>query len=216
MSEPEPHALFKALDTNNDGKLSRDEIPEILRPAFDKMDTDGDGFITVTEEAAARSAADAVLIEATPLQRYTTKLSIRGKSVALPIPFDPDDTWGQKERHDVAGTVDGHTIRGVLKADRDGVVLPLGPTWLKDAGLVVSEATEVEVELSPEGPQLDNLAADFREALLANPEACAYFQAIPTFHRKNYVRWIDDAKRPETRTKRISEAIVLLNAKQRR
>lgn len=216
MPEPEPHALFKALDTNNDGKLSRDEIPEILRPAFDKMDTDGDGFVTVKEEAAARSAADAVPIEATPLQRYTSKLSIRGKSVALPIPFDPDDIWGKKERHDVAGTIDGHTIRGVLKSDRDGSVLPLGPTWLKDAGLVVSEATEVEVELSPEGPQLDNLTADFREALLANPEACAYFQAIPTFHRKNYVRWIDEAKRPETRTKRISEAIVLLNAKRRR
>jgi Bacteriocin-protection, YdeI or OmpD-Associated/Domain of unknown function (DUF1905)/EF hand len=214
MPELEPHALFKALDTNNDGKLSRSEIPELLRPAFDKMDTDGDGFITVTEEAAARTAADHIEIHATPLQCFTTALSVRGKSVALPIPFDPDDMWGKKERHDVTGTINGHTIRGPLLPDRDGSILALGPTWLKHAALDTS--AEVEVELSPEGPQLDNLATDFREALLANPEACAFFQAIPTFHRKNYVRWLDDAKRPETRAKRLTEAIALLNAKQKR
>ncbi len=212
----EPHALFKALDTNNDGKLSRDEIPELLRPAFDKMDTDGDGFITVNEEAAARSAADHVDIHATTLQRFSAPLSLRGKSVALPIPFDPHDVWGHKERHDVTGAVSGHNIRGVLKEDRDGFMLPLGPTWLRDAGLVASADTEVEVELSPEGPQLDNLALDFRDALLADPEACAFFQAIPTFHRKNYVRWLDEAKRSETRTKRIAEAVELLKAKQKR
>ena len=215
MPEPiEPHALFKALDTNNDGKLSRDEVPEPLRPAFDKMDTDGDGFITVTEEAAARSAADHVDIHATPLQTFTIALSLRGKSVALPIPFEPNEIWGTKERHDVTGTINGHNIRGALKPDRDGYTLPLGPTWLHDAGLDITQ--EVIVELSPEGPQLDNLASDFRDALLADPEACAFFQAIPTFHRKNYVRWIDDAKRPETRAKRIIEAVELLKAKQKR
>lgn len=213
---PEPHALFKAFDTNNDGKLTRDELPELLRPAFDRLDADGDGFITVDEEKAARTAADHIDIHATPLQTFRTALSIRGKSVALPIPFDPNDTWGHKERHDVTGTIEGKTIRGVLKDDPAGFILPLGPTWLRDAGIVATAETEVVVELSPEGPQLNNLAEDFREALLADPEACAFFQAIPTFHRKNYVRWIDEARRPETRAKRIGEAVELLKSKQKR
>ena len=40
--------------------------------------------------------------------------------------------------------------------------------------------------------------------------------SIPTFYRKNYVRWIEAAKRPETRTKRITEAVAQLKNKQRR
>lgn len=61
--------------------------------------------------------------------------------------------------------------------------------------------------LSPEGPQLDNIGADLALALESNPKAKEFFESLPTFYRKNYLRWIDSAKRPETRTKRIAEAI---------
>lgn len=209
-----PHPLFKAFDTNNDGKLSREELPELLRPAFDRMDTNGDGFLSPAEESAARGAAAHVQIEATPLQCFTTALSVRGTSVAVPIPFDPNDTWGPRERHDVTGTVGGHTIRGPLQPDRDGFMLLLGPAFRRDAQLDLS--TDVEVVLSPEGPQLYELSSDFRDAITAVPEARAFFESIPTFYRKNYVRWIEAAKRPETRTKRITEAVEQLKNKQRR
>lgn len=208
MTDPEPHPLFKAFDTNNDGKLAREELPEPLRPAFDRMDLNGDGFITPEEEAAARGAAAQVPIEATPHQRFTTPLSVRGSSVAIPIPFDPHDAWGHKERHDVTGTVNGHPVRGPLQPDREGFILPLGPAWRRDAGLDIR--AEVSVELVPEGPLLEDLSADFRSALVGNTGARTFFQALPTFYRKNYVRWVEEAKRPETRAKRIAEAVSLL------
>lgn len=211
MPDSEPHPLFKAFDTNNDGKLTREELPEPLRAAFDRMDLNGDGFITPAEEAAARGAAAHVAIEATPHQRFTTSLSVRGTSVAVPIPFDPNDAWGHKERHDVVGTINGHTVRGPLQADREGYVLLLGPAWRRDAMLDTS--AEVEVELAPEGPLIEELAEDFRSALVANAAARAFFESIPTFYRKNYVRWVEEAKRPETRTKRITETVALLEAR---
>lgn len=211
MPDSEPHPLFKAFDTNNDGKLTREELPEPLRAAFDRMDLNGDGFITPAEEAAARGAAAHVAIEATPHQRFTTSLSVRGTSVAVPIPFDPNDAWGHKERHDVVGTINDHTIRGPLQAESEGYVLLLGPAWRRDAMLDTS--AEVEVELAPEGPLIEELAEDFRSALVANAAARAFFESIPTFYRKNYVRWVEEAKRPETRTKRITEAVALLEAR---
>ena len=206
MAQDAADRLFQALDKNKDGKLSKEEFPAPLQPAFERMDANGDGFVTPEEEAAARNAPSR-------LQIFTAALSVRGTSVAVPIPFDPNEVWGRKERHDVSGTVNGCKIRGPLQQDRDGLALALGPAWLRDNTLDL--AGEVEVSLSPEGPQLDNLAADFRDALLASPEARTFFESIPTFYRNNYVRWIEDSKREETRAKRIADAVSLLEKKVR-
>ena len=40
---------FASIDTNKDGKLSRTEVPEQLRPHFPLVDTNGDGFVTRAE-----------------------------------------------------------------------------------------------------------------------------------------------------------------------
>lgn len=40
---------FKQWDTNNDGKLSKDELSEQMRSRFDRMDADHDGFVTLSE-----------------------------------------------------------------------------------------------------------------------------------------------------------------------
>ncbi len=47
-------------------------------------------------------------------------------------------------------------------------------------------------------------------ALATNTVAKAFFDGLPTFYRKNYIRWIESAKRPETRAKRIVEMMALL------
>ncbi len=41
--------LIKQMDTNEDGKLSKDEIKGRLKKDFEKIDTDEDGFITAQE-----------------------------------------------------------------------------------------------------------------------------------------------------------------------
>ncbi|HEX3658855.1 MAG TPA: EF-hand domain-containing protein [Pirellulales bacterium] len=41
--------FFRRMDTNNDGKLSKDEVGERLRENFDRVDTDGDGYIQPEE-----------------------------------------------------------------------------------------------------------------------------------------------------------------------
>jgi Ca2+-binding EF-hand superfamily protein len=47
--EAEIDALFKEYDSNKDGYLSREELPEALRPAFDELDKNKDGKLSRDE-----------------------------------------------------------------------------------------------------------------------------------------------------------------------
>jgi uncharacterized protein YdeI (YjbR/CyaY-like superfamily) len=49
--------------------------------------------------------------------------------------------------------------------------------------------------------------ADLRAALDAVPAAAAAFEAFPPGGRRDYVDWIEEAKRPETRARRIAQAV---------
>jgi uncharacterized protein YdeI (YjbR/CyaY-like superfamily) len=44
---------------------------------------------------------------------------------------------------------------------------------------------------------------DLREALAANPEARAAWERLTPIGRRDFVAWIEEAKRPETRARRI-------------
>jgi Ca2+-binding EF-hand superfamily protein len=47
--KPEFKNVLARVDTNNDGKISKSEAKGPLVNAFDKLDADGDGFITEKE-----------------------------------------------------------------------------------------------------------------------------------------------------------------------
>ena len=46
---------------------------------------------------------------------------------------------------------------------------------------------------------------DLAAALAARPKATDHFDAFPPSHRRNVLRWLAKAKKPETRTRRITE-----------
>jgi hypothetical protein len=143
-------------------------------------------------------------------QTFKTVVSKSGTRVFVPIPFNPNDVWGVKGRHHVSGTVSGHGVRGSLGSDGTQYFLPLGAAWRRDCGIDAGD--NVEVVLSPEGPQSQALSPDVAAALDAAPPARAFFESLATFYRNTYIKWIESAKKPETRSARINEMIELLKA----
>lgn len=147
------------------------------------------------------------------VQNFKTIISKSGSRVYIVLPFNPNQVWGVKQRHYVRGTINGCVIRGSLGSEGEQYFMPLGAAWRRDNGL--EAGAEVEVSLFPEGPQSDNIAQDIAGALATDPQAKQFFDSLATFYRNNYIRWIESAKRPQTRAARISEMMELLKAEKR-
>ena len=143
-------------------------------------------------------------------QHFKTVLMKSGSRIFISIPFNPNEVWGVKQRHYITGTVNGHAVRGSLGSDGKQYFLPLGAAWRRDCGLEAGD--KVDVALFPEGPQSENLSPDVASALDAEPQAKAFFESLATFYRNTYIKWIESAKRAETRGARITEMIELLKA----
>ncbi len=128
--------------------------------------------------------------------------------VFIALPFDPQSVWGKKARHHIRAAINGRMFRGSLGSDGGAYFMVLGAAWRRDCG--INAGDQVTVEIEPEGPQQDTLAVDIVSALAAEPAAFEFFQALATFYRKGYIKWIEGAKKPETRAVRIQEMVALL------
>lgn len=143
-------------------------------------------------------------------QQFETVIAKSGTRTFVALPFNPNEVWGVKQRHYVVGSINGWPVRGSLGSDGRQYFLPLGAAWRRDCG--IDAGVEVNVVLSPEGPQIENLSPDVVDALEAEPDAKAFFESLATFYRNAYIKWIEGARRPETRATRIEEMVKLLKA----
>ena len=142
-------------------------------------------------------------------QEFSATVTPKGTSLQIELPFLPADVWGPRDRYHISGTVNGVPIRGALLHSQGAYYLRMGPAWLNASGVYAQ--MKVKVVLTVEGPQVASQPDDIAAAFAKHPAAKTFFDSLPTYYRKNYMRWIESAKRPETRSKRLAEMMDLLN-----
>jgi uncharacterized protein YdeI (YjbR/CyaY-like superfamily) len=54
---------------------------------------------------------------------------------------------------------------------------------------------------------------DLRKAVDANRDAREAWERFPPSHRKRYVEWLAEAKKPETRRRRLAQAVEMIAQK---
>jgi uncharacterized protein YdeI (YjbR/CyaY-like superfamily) len=60
---------------------------------------------------------------------------------------------------------------------------------------------------------LSDLPEELADAFAAAPDAKAAFEALPPSHRREYVQWVAEAKKAETRVSRAQKTVVRLRGK---
>lgn len=123
-------------------------------------------------------------------------------------PFDVYETFGAK-RVKVLATFDGVPYRGSIVRMGDCYCLGLTQEIRARIGKGFGDVVHVTVDRDGEERTVD-VPPDLAHAFEGHPEARAAWEALSYSHRREYADWITDAKRPETRARRIERAIGLL------
>jgi uncharacterized protein YdeI (YjbR/CyaY-like superfamily) len=88
------------------------------------------------------------------------------------------------------------------------VGLGLHKATREQAGVAPGDAVRLGVERA-ERPEVE-VPAELNEALAADPAAAATFERLAHTHRREYAQWVAEAKKPETRARRVEQTLARL------
>ena len=130
------------------------------------------------------------------------------------IPADVVQKLGARARVPVNASFDGTPYRGSVVPM--GAVHVLGVTKAIREAIDKSAGDTVHVILERDDEaRVVEIPEDLAEALEEDLQAKAFFEALAYTHRREYVEWIVEAKRAETRQRRVREALEMLSRRQK-
>jgi hypothetical protein len=142
------------------------------------------------------------------VQRFETVLQAEGPGVFIEVPLDVPTLFG-RARPAIRGTIAGHPFRSTIAVYGGRYYLPVKRALREAAGVAAGDTVLVELELD-ETPRTVEPPSDLRAALAADPEAGAAFERLSYTHRREYAEWVAEAKRAETRRRRVERALAML------
>jgi hypothetical protein len=144
-------------------------------------------------------------------ERFDTTLQVEGRTATFfEVPLDVPAVFG-RARPPVRVTIGDHTYRSTIAVYGGRYFLPLNRQNREAAGVAAGERVTVELEADLEERTVE-VPDDLRAALDGDDEARSVFESLSYSHRKEYADWIVEAKRDETRRRRITKTLERLRA----
>jgi hypothetical protein len=106
-------------------------------------------------------------------------------------------------------TVNGHTFAGRVARMRGETLIGFNRAVREACGVAPGDEIEATITLDVGRREVD-VPTDLTIALDAEPTARAAFDALAYSHRKEFARWVAEAKKPETRGRRIEQMLAML------
>ena len=133
-----------------------------------------------------------------------------GTWIYLDLPFDVTLLYGVKGQVKVKGTLNRQPFRGSAMPHGDGTHYVVINKALRDAaGAHQGDSVQVSIEPDMEDRNL-TLPLDLVNALGRDLRAKEAFDKLSYSHQKEYVAWIEGAKKAETRQTRIAKSLEML------
>ncbi|SRR6266496_4754438 len=132
-----------------------------------------------------------------------------GGGAFVEIPFDVEEAFGSK-RPKVKAMIEGVPYRGILtRMGTECHILGIRKDIREQIGKTFGDEVTLTVEPDTE-PRVVEIPKDLMKELKKDKEAKAFFDKLSYTHQKEYVRWVEEAKKDETRQNRIVKTIEML------
>ena len=125
------------------------------------------------------------------------------------FPYDLKETYGIGNLVPVVATFDGVEYRGSIAKMGPGPLLLVRKDVREKIGKSGGDEVQVTVMVD-DSPRSVDAPDDFQDALANHDAAAGAFEGMSYSNQKEYVDWIESAKKHETRERRIAKAVELL------
>lgn len=133
----------------------------------------------------------------------------RGPAAAIVLTDDQVAALGAGKTAPVRVTANGVTVAARIARMGGENLLGFSKKLRADLGVEIGDALDVVIALdtAPRDVEVPQVLAT---ALGDDPAAKAAFDALAPSHRKEFARWIEEAKREETRSSRVEQTLQML------
>jgi hypothetical protein len=144
--------------------------------------------------------------------QFRAPLQPRGPAAAVVLDDAQVAAVGEgAKRFPVVATINGYTWRTSVTRMGGEFLLGLNKEVRQGAGVEAGDEVDVSVELDTAPPEVEVPEA-LAAALAADPQAKASFEHMAFSYRKEYARWIAEARQEETRQRRVQQALEMIRA----
>ena len=145
--------------------------------------------------------------------RFKAKIAPAGMGGTFVLfPYDTEKEFGTRGKVPVKATFDGIAYTGSLtKYGYPQHTLHVPKAIREQAGKVPGDTLDVVLWKDVEERVLEVPAPLAK--MMKKEDLLGFFDSLSYTHRKEYCRWISDAKKEETRAKRLDKAVAMLRAK---
>ena len=133
--------------------------------------------------------------------------SARGGGHVVEVDADVAMKLGARHRTRVRGTLEDAEYRSNLISWGERLVLGVHKATLRAAGRDTGDSVRVTMAIDAEPLPNDEVPEILARALEENARARGAWESLPPSHRRRYVGFIAEAKRVETRARRVEDSI---------
>jgi hypothetical protein len=132
----------------------------------------------------------------------------KGEVPSIEIPFDVKATYGSA-RPRVAVTVNGVTLRTTVAVYGGTSFIGIRREVREQMGVEIGQTITLTIEPDT-APRTVDVPADLKRALAKNAAAKKKYESLSYSHRREHAHFVADAKKPETRERRIARVLDML------
>lgn len=146
----------------------------------------------------------------------TATLEPKGPAAAFVLTDEQVQIVGEgAKRFPAATTINGHRLRTTVTRMRGEFLFGLSRAAREAASLQAGDTVTFTLELDTE-PREVEVPAALQRALADDAAAREAYDKLAFTHRKEFARWIAEAKREQTRERRVAQALEMLRTGQTR